>query len=255
MSYSHNCLFIGKVLIKKDSIDSSNNYAKQLLSNSKPIEGTAILTEFQSEGRGQRDSIWQSNPGENITLSIILYPNIKTEQYFLLNEMISLGIRDAISNFLPTEDIQIKWPNDILVNNKKIAGILIENNISNGVIISSVVGIGLNVNQTSFKENIAANSMKLVSHKDFDIEKVIDNLFSSIEHAYLLGKRNIAFIKSTYCQYLYGYKKQMEVIHLETDIVLKGQIENVREDGILDFLTITGQHYFFNFKEIKFLLP
>ncbi len=254
MSYSHNCLFIGKVLIKKDLIDSSNNYAKQLLSNSKPIEGTAILTDFQSEGRGQRDNVWQSNPSENITLSIILYPNIKTEQYFLLNEMISIGIRDALVNYLPEANVEIKWPNDILVNKKKIAGILIENNIFNGVIVSSVIGIGVNVNQITFRKSIVATSLKLILQKEVSIEKLIESLFSSIEHAYLLGKRNVAFIKSTYCQFLYGYRNQIEVKHVETDMTLKGQIDAIGEDGILDFLTIENKHYFFSFKEIKFLL-
>lgn len=254
MSYSHNCLFIGKVLIKKDLIDSSNNYAKQLLSNSKPIEGTAILTDFQSEGRGQRDNVWQSNPSENITLSIILYPNIKTEQYFLLNEIISIGIRDALVNYLPEANVEIKWPNDILVNKKKIAGILIENNIFNGVIVSSVIGIGVNVNQITFRKSIVATSLKLILQKEVSIEKLIESLFSSIEHAYLLGKRNVAFIKSTYCQFLYGYRNQIEVKHVETDMTLKGQIDAIGEDGILDFLTIENKHYFFSFKEIKFLL-
>lgn len=254
MSYSHNCLFIGKVLIKKDLIDSSNNYAKQLLSNSKPIEGTAILTDFQSEGRGQRDNVWQSNSSENITLSIILYPNIKTEQYFLLNEMISIGIRDALVNYLPEANVEIKWPNDILVNKKKIAGILIENNIFNGVIVSSVIGIGVNVNQITFRKSIVATSLKLILQKEVSIEKLIESLFSSIEHAYLLGKRNVAFIKSTYCQFLYGYRNQIEVKHVETDMTLKGQIDAIGEDGILDFLTIENKHYFFSFKEIKFLL-
>ncbi len=254
MSYSHNCLFIGKVLIKKDLIDSSNNYAKQLLSNSKPIEGTAILTDFQSEGRGQRDNVWQSNPSENITLSIILYPNIKTEQYFLLNEMISIGIRDALVNYLPEANVEIKWPNDILVNKKKIAGILIENNIFNGVIVSSVIGIGVNVNQITFRKSIVATSLKLILQKEVSIEKLIESLFSSIEHAYLLGKRNVAFIKSTYCQFLYGYRNQIEVKNVETDMTLKGQIDAIGEDGILDFLTIENKHYFFSFKEIKFLL-
>ena len=90
--------------------------------------------------------------------------------------------------------------------------------------------------------------------KEVSIEKLIESLFSSIEHAYLLGKRNVAFIKSTYCQFLYGYRNQIEVKHVETDMTLKGQIDAIGEDGILDFLTIENKHYFFSFKEIKFLL-
>ena len=254
MSYSHNCLFIGKVLIKKDLIDSTNNYAKELLSNSKPIEGTAILTDYQSEGRGQRDTSWQSNPGENITLSIILYPNIKADHFFLLNEIVAIGIRDCVANFLPNENVQIKWPNDILVNHKKIAGVLIENNISNGNIISSVIGIGLNVNQVKFNSSIIANSLKLITQQDLNIEEVIYNLFSSIEHAYLLGKRNIAFIKSTYCNYLYGYKSTIEIIHIDTDISLRGEILHIAENGTLHFKTTTDKDYYFNFKEIRFKL-
>lgn len=254
MSYSHNCLFIGKVLIKKDLIDSSNNYAKELLSNSKPIEGTAILTDYQSEGRGQRDTSWQSNPGENITLSLILYPNIKADHFFLLNEIIAVAIRDCVANFLPHENLQIKWPNDILVNHKKIAGVLIENNISNGNIVSSVVGIGLNINQVKFDDTIIANSFKLITQQDQNIEEVTSNLFSSIEHAYLLGKRNSAFIKSTYRNYLYGYKSSIEIIHIDTEIPLRGEILHITETGTIHFKTTAGKDYYFNFKEIKFKL-
>jgi len=252
MSYSHNCLFIGKVLIKKELIDSSNNYAKELLSNSKPIEGTAILTDYQSEGRGQRDNSWQSKPGENITLSIILYPNIKADHFFLLNEIIAIAIRDCVTNFLPDENVQIKWPNDILVNHKKIAGVLIENNISNGFIVSSVIGIGLNVNQVNFNHPIRANSIKLITKQTLHVDEVTSNLFSSIEHAYLLSKRNIGFIKSTYCNYLYGYKSPIEIIHIETDISLRGEILQVAENGTLHFRTLSNKDYYFNFKEIKF---
>lgn len=254
MSYSHNCLFIGKVLIKKNELDSTNNYAKQLLSNSKPIEGTAILTDFQHDGRGQRDNIWQSNPGQNITISIIVYPNIKAEQYFILNEIISIGIRDAISNFLPNSKVEIKWPNDIIVDQKKIAGILIENNISNSKIVSSVVGIGLNVNQLTFDDNIQATSLHLILQKEIEITGVLDALFSSIEHAYMLGKKNENFVKSTYCQYLYGFRRNINIMHIETDILLNGQIQNIHENGALEFLTSKGKQYLFNFKEIKFML-
>jgi chromosome segregation ATPase len=82
-----------------------------------------------------------------------------------LNEIIAVAIRDCVANFLPHENVQIKWPNDILVNHKKIAGVLVENNIANGNIVSSVIGIGLNVNQVKFDSTILANSFKLITQQ------------------------------------------------------------------------------------------
>ncbi|MFI5220658.1 MAG: biotin--[acetyl-CoA-carboxylase] ligase, partial [Bacteroidia bacterium] len=128
---------IGKYIIRLETVDSTNNYAAALISKSKPAEGTAIMADFQDYGRGQRETIWESENGKNLLVSFILYPQIDTADYFLLNECFSLAVREVIEDITGL-DVKIKWPNDILVNNKKIAGILIENSIRGNTILYSI---------------------------------------------------------------------------------------------------------------------
>ena len=130
----NNTFFTGKFLLHLPSVDSTNNYAKNYIAKSSPIDGTVILADEQFAGRGQSGNIWLSEAGKNLTFSIIYQTSflLATEQFYL-NMAISLGISAALASILlPDSDlsVKIKWPNDIYVQNKKIAGILIENTIS-----------------------------------------------------------------------------------------------------------------------------
>ena len=180
-------LFIGKELISLDTVDSTNNYAKGILSKSKPSEGTAIFAHYQMEGRGQYGKTWESERDKNLIFSIILYPNfLPPEKVFLLNQAVSLALRDFVFKYCPSKTISVKWPNDIYCGHQKIAGILIENSISNNRITNSVIGIGVNVNQTSFKnESSNPTSMKLATGVDFDLKNLLQEVFISLEQRYL----------------------------------------------------------------------
>ncbi|HPH88516.1 MAG TPA: biotin--[acetyl-CoA-carboxylase] ligase, partial [Chitinophagales bacterium] len=145
------------------SVDSTNTYAKSLIAKSSPIDGTVILADEQFAGRGQSGNVWQSEAGKNLTFSIIYQTSflLATEQFYL-NMAVSLGIWSMVNSKLSIEKnkeltihdsrftTKIKWPNDIYVNNQKIAGILIENTISGMHLKHSVIGVGLNVNQEQF---------------------------------------------------------------------------------------------------------
>src|SRR5687768_10725094 len=132
-------LFIGSTTIELASVDSTNNFAKDLLRSEKPLEGTLIFAHEQSQGRGQKGNSWISEKDKNLTLSIILYPHfLEAEKQFFLNMAISLAVKDFCESFLDKE-IKIKWPNDIYHHNQKLGGILIENTISGNKIASSIV--------------------------------------------------------------------------------------------------------------------
>ncbi|MGB7528524.1 biotin--[acetyl-CoA-carboxylase] ligase [Sphingobacterium cellulitidis] len=150
-------------LIVLDEIGSTNDYLKSQLSNFKPLpEWSAIMAKNQTHGRGQRENVWCSEPNSNITFSFVLYPtHLPLSNHFSLNMLISLGIIDWL------ESIQvkatIKWPNDILIGNKKIAGILIENKSAGQNIKQSVIGIGINVNQKQFFEDIVNTASSILN--------------------------------------------------------------------------------------------
>ena len=148
-----NTLFVGKVLVELPRLTSTNLYAQELLSKSKPSEGTVISTSDQYAGRGQIGSGWESEAHKNITLTFIFYPAfLPIRQQFQLTQAISLGVKDCIEHFVP-KNVKIKWPNDIYINDKKTCGILIQNTLSGAQISSSIIGIGININQTHFQTN------------------------------------------------------------------------------------------------------
>src|SRR4051812_18760955 len=146
-------LFIGKNILFLPETDSTNSYAIELLKNVNPPDGTVVHTARQLRGKGQRGAAWTTEPVSNLTISIIVKPAFLSlaNQYFLYI-VSALAVHDTTAEFLAPRqfDIKIKWPNDILVNRKKIAGILIENRITGNLINASVIGIGINVNQASF---------------------------------------------------------------------------------------------------------
>jgi BirA family biotin operon repressor/biotin-[acetyl-CoA-carboxylase] ligase len=145
-------MLIGIKYIFRENLSSSNSYAAKLLKNDKVQEGTIIYTNYQTEGRGQKGNTWESEDGKNLLISLILYPSmIKPSDQFIISKIISLGIGDFLRQH--TDNVSVNWPNDIYVNNDKIAGILIEISIIRDEIENVIAGIGLNLNQKIFKSD------------------------------------------------------------------------------------------------------
>ena len=143
-----NSLFLGKKVIYMPSCHSTNDIAMEMARKSDIPEGTVIITDDQLKGRGQRGNEWVTAAGKNITMSIVLKPNfVKASSQFSLNMAISLAVNATVKQLLSEINCSVKWPNDVLVNRKKISGILIENSLSGKNLDYSIVGVGLNVNQ------------------------------------------------------------------------------------------------------------
>ncbi|MDX2002925.1 MAG: biotin--[acetyl-CoA-carboxylase] ligase [Chitinophagales bacterium] len=204
MATISNTLFIGKVLIKLETVDSTNDYSKRLLSNSKPVEGTAIIAYQQHQGRGQYGNEWLSEPGSNLTFSIILYPSfLHANQQFGLTQAVALGIVDTLQDILD-ESIFIKWPNDIYCKGKKIAGILIENTLIGNQVGDSIIGIGLNVNQQDFSKLPQASSLSILAGKKMDIDILLQALLTQLEKRYLqLRSGQVVILDNDYKENLY----------------------------------------------------
>lgn len=245
-----NTLFMGKRLIYMPECHSTNSEAQRLIQQQPQVEGTVVITDNQTAGRGQHGSIWLSEPGKNLTFSIGLKPVFLSPNFqFYLSMAVSLGLYDCLLHFLPDDTIKIKWPNDIMVNDKKICGILIENQIVNQRIDRSVVGIGLNVNQRFFPMP-QATSMILESEKVFDLNTVFSVLLERIEVRYLrLKAGDLEKLKQAYEENLYWREELHEfVINHQTH---QGIVKGVSEEGKLCVL-LKGKRKFFLFKEIRY---
>jgi BirA family biotin operon repressor/biotin-[acetyl-CoA-carboxylase] ligase len=228
-------------------------YAQDLLSKSLPIEGTVITTFNQTAGRGQIGSKWVSEANKNISLSIILYPHfLAPKEQFILHTVSSLAVSDLITKYLE-DSVKVKWPNDIYIKDRKTSGILTQNSISSAKINYSIIGIGLNVNQTDFPPNIPnPTSLKLATQKDFDLETLVSELCLCVEHRYLQlksGQQNS--LKNTYLERLYRLEEPSWFQRADGS-KFYGTIKGVNPMGKL-MIELNGHLEYFQIKEIRFL--
>jgi BirA family biotin operon repressor/biotin-[acetyl-CoA-carboxylase] ligase len=198
-------------IIRLEITDSTNRYAAALISEKEINEGTIVLARCQSAGKGQKDNVWESEAGKNLTFSMILSPVfLPAEKQFYLNKIISLAIGDYLKSAIKNiQDIKIKWPNDVYVADKKIAGILIENFLLGDKNNYSVIGIGVNINQKKFLSD-APNPVSLtnITGEVYDTDEVLTNLRNSIEMRYeQLRNGQFTEIDSDYLNILFRFGK------------------------------------------------
>ncbi len=198
-----NKFFLNKKL-HFDSLNSTNETLGQLSKKIELQNGFYITADFQKSGKCQNNDKWDSNPKENLLISIFLNLDLNIENSFMLNKLASLAVLDTLRKFLE-QKIEIKWPNDVFVDNKKISGILINNIVKDGLINSSVIGIGINVNQTNFNNKYIATSMKLLNRKDFELNEIEKMLMKNIKkQSMILLDKKISLLSSRYNNHLYG---------------------------------------------------
>jgi BirA family biotin operon repressor/biotin-[acetyl-CoA-carboxylase] ligase len=247
-------LFVGQNLLTLKEVDSTNNFLKNLLSNSKPLpEGTVIMAESQYAGRGQQQNQWHSEPGKNLTFSLLLRPGfLNTQNQFDLTRAISLGVYDALEPLLGGQ-LKIKWPNDIYYGDKKLGGMLIENIVQGSQIKNSVVGIGINVNQENFPAGaVNATSLKQILHADYDLKVLLSDISRYIEAYYLnLKAGKIDFVRKTYLSRLY-WLNELKRFKANEEI-FEATIIAVKENGLLIVKNNNGTEAEFSLKEIEFL--
>ena len=230
-------------------IDSTHEYASSLVSKSRPTPGTAISAGFQTAGKGQLGRNWQSAEGENLLMSVIWYPNdLRVARAFGLNMLCSVAITSLLSDF-GIENATIKWPNDILINKSKIAGILVRNSVRGAIIQDTVVSVGLNVNQTSFpKINAEVISMKSILEATFTIEHIRRCLCEQFSNYFPLLNDNLDSVKKEYLSRLYGFNT--EISYTTSSGSLRGRIADVKDDGTLVIQDLEGNKIEFSRNEI-----
>ena len=229
-----NTLFIGQNKITLQTIDSTNNYAAKLIKVSYVPDGTVIMAQNQTEGRGQRSNVWHSEPHMNLLCSFILQPKtLGTDKSFYMSAMSALAAKEAIQEVSPQSDVKIKWPNDIILNDKKVGGILIENSVVKGLIKFGIIGIGVNVNQSEFSFS-RATSIRNETNKVMDSDFLLKIISEKLEKWYLI------LLREGYHDIITAYNKTLWKRDLENKIDMEGKSLvvtslSVREDGSISF--------------------
>jgi len=245
-------MIIGSNILIFQNLPSTNSHALDLLKNSKLPEGTILCTNYQSAGKGYSGNKWESEDGKNLLISIILYPSfIKPEDQFLISMIVSLGVCDFLMRFIP--DCSIKWPNDIWVNNDKIAGLLLESSLAGNEIEFTIAGIGLNINQKKFLSN-APNPVSLnqLTGESYDIPCSLEILSGDLDKRYKqLIRGNYGEIKRDYVSKLYRLNEWHEF--RDKNGKFTGRILTVGDYGRLIIEKQNGEISEYSFKETEFI--
>jgi BirA family biotin operon repressor/biotin-[acetyl-CoA-carboxylase] ligase len=247
-------LFIGQNSFHLHAVDSTNSYATDMLRQISLVDGTLFYTFNQLNGRGQRDNKWESEPDKNIALSVVIAPSfLSANKQFLLTQITSLALADLMAELLDkSAKVCVKWPNDIYINNKKIAGVLIENTLRDNIIQHSIIGVGINVNQETFTTTNNAVSLKQVAGKSFELMAVLEMFCKNLEAYYLQLKAvKMQEINQKYLSTLYRLNEWKNYSFDEN--INEGKIVGTTAEGKLIIELRDGSIRNFDLKEITFL--
>ncbi|WP_448826336.1 biotin--[acetyl-CoA-carboxylase] ligase [Capnocytophaga bilenii] len=239
-------------LITLSSTDSTNRYLKDLVHSGALLPNfLTVFTPIQTAGVGQYGAKWQSAPHMNLTFSTLFTPeNLTIERGFVLNMLVPIAVVKALKTLGIAEEINIKWPNDIVITRKKIGGILIENIVQGQQIIKSVIGIGLNVNQTNFEGLPKASSLAKIIGHTLEVKKVLEEVMCALEET-LLQPMDFEQVYPKYEALLFGLGKVATFCLPEGEIFM-GIIKGVAANGRLIIATESGEKAF-RLKEVEML--
>lgn len=245
----------GNKIIRLESVTSTNVYLINLLKKGFLQEGTLVISDNQYAGKGLDKNIWESEKGKNLTFSVVLYPNfLPAEKQFMFTKAISLAVCRFIKMYIADEHVKIKWPNDIYIENQKVAGILINNSIQGYQMIYSVVGIGININQTAFLSD-APNpvSLAIKNNKIYDLEDCLNQLCRCLDTFYYsLQTKKWRIIDREYLTGLYQYQLPKTYYYKGKEI--QATITGVSTFGKLQLTIISGEKIECDLKEISFIV-
>lgn len=240
-------------IIKLNAIDSTNAYLKTISTKLSPKDYTVVVTENQTNGRGQMGTTWHSEASKNLTFSVFKDVSfLSVEHQFYISIVTALALTKAL-NELRIPKLNIKWPNDILAENKKIAGILIENVIKNNQLVGSIIGIGLNVNQKFFDDLPQASSLHALTGVVYNKDEILQHILKHLE-AYFMRLEALDFdnLKQDYERLLFRVKKPSTFITPKQN-TFSGFITGITEDGKLKILLEDNITETYDLKEVKLL--
>lgn len=250
--YSKNRLIAGTRIIRLHSVDSTNAELSRRVQHENLPEGTVILALHQTAGRGQAGNNWHSEPAQNLTYSMVLYPHfLGVQQQFYLSMAVAAAVQQVVARYV--HDCLVKWPNDIYTGQRKLGGILIENALQGNTIRQSIIGIGLNVNQQQFDSSLPnPASVYTSTGVNLNCDELLEELLDALDAALLqLRAGQLESISTRYHRHLYGCQKPM--LFDINGTVSEGIIEGVAATGEL-LLRMHGELQQFHFKQIKYIL-
>lgn len=240
-------------LIKLNATASTNSYLREL-SKHKDLESfTVVVAKNQTNGRGQINSIWQSEHGKNLIFSIFIrFEDLKIDNQFYLSKVVSVALASVIRTKINAE-IQVKWPNDILAGRSKIAGILIESSVKKTKLTETVIGIGLNVLQTKFDNLSNVTSFKILKNKDVNFDQLLKQIVNSLKfHIAFLIQNKFEAIDELYFEYLYNYNIPA-MYKDQFGTLFMGKIVGITRPGKLQVELEDETISEFDLKEIEFV--
>lgn len=228
---------------------STNMVLKEMLREYELPEGFVLRTDFQSAGKGQPGNSWESEKGKNLLFSVLLFPHrIAIDQQFILSQLVSVAILRTLNSFC--SGFSIKWPNDIYFGDKKIAGMLIENSLQGTRLNTSIVGIGLNVNQKVFRSD-APNpvSLRQITAKNQRRKNILQDVLNNIYELY--SKMDVDTIRNEYFENL--YRRVGFYTYRDNKGLFEAELAGIESDGCLKLKTRTGEIRAYYFKEVAFV--
>lgn len=241
-------------IIKLNATHSTNTYMRKLSATNALEDYTVVWTLDQTKGRGQMGTVWHSQPGKNLTVSI--YKDVSwlgIQNHFFISIAVSLALIQTLAELM-IMNLKIKWPNDILSDNKKLGGILIENIIKNNQLTASVIGIGLNVNQTDFETLPQASSVINITGRNYALEEILERILANLKNSFLDLQARHAFeeMKKTYDNTLFRLNKP-STFKDKNNNLFAGYIYGTDQQGNLLVLLENKVIKSFGFKEITLL--
>lgn len=242
-----------KNILNVEEVLSTNVYLFSLLNAEKASNISVVTAEFQTAGKGQQGNSWHSERSKNLLFSHVVFPEkLVAAEQFILSQIVALALCKTLQSF--NIDARIKWANDIYVGNKKIAGVLIENQLIGTLVKNCIIGIGLNVNQTDFPQFLPnPTSMALCAQQLFDKDEVLERYLRNFDEVFLNFETVSmqAAIRNKYLSKLYRYK--ISARFADANGEFEGTIIDVEQDGKLIIQHSTGNVRSYYFKEVKFL--
>lgn len=235
------------------TIDSTNAYLQRMQSDA-DIRNWVVSTDEQTAGKGMGTNGWESAKGQNLTFSLALDTSfLPAERQFLLSEAVPLGIVKVLDSFLSVEKLFIKWPNDIYYDGHKLSGILINSTIKANMMDTSIIGIGLNVNQLNFHDwPTHPISLKQITGKDYELQPLLEQIAESIVAEVERLKKNSPAIEQDYLSRLFRYRIWAD--YWVGEKTLRLFMTGIDPFGRLLLADETNKPYCFDIKEIKFVI-
>ena len=245
---------MNETFIHLNETHSTNSYLRELIMREKEQpEGTVVITDYQTAGRGQKGNSWESERGKNLTFSILLHPNhIPPGKQFILSQLISIAIVGVLKKY--DRHFTIKWPNDIYWKEKKIAGMLIEGDLTGSSLSNAIIGIGININQRHFKSD-APNPVSLtqITGKEHNLSELLEKILDRIVDEYnKYTPDNEEEIRQKYMALLFRNKGVYPYLYGEE--IFNASIEGIEPNGQLILKKENGSIHTFAFKEISFVI-